>query len=87
MSRATRRASSNTSAMKRKLNTPNHSERSRQSGKMPEDYKKANVIPIFKKSKKRDAGNYRPVSFSSFLERGWHSSAWRPSLSMWNRNR
>lgn len=54
---------------------------------MPEDYKKANVIPIFKKSKKRDAGNYRPVSFSSFLERGWHSSAWRPSLSMWNRNR
>lgn len=70
MSRATRRAFSNTSATKRKLNTPNHSERSWQSGKVPEDYKKVNVIPIFKKSIKRDAGNYRPISFTSIPGKG-----------------
>lgn len=34
-------------------------------GQVPEGWRKANVTSVFKKSKKRDAGNYRPVSFPS----------------------
>ncbi|CAM5090430.1 unnamed protein product [Eretmochelys imbricata] len=40
-------------------------ENSRQSGEVPDDWKKANVVPIFKKGKKEDSGNYRPVSLTS----------------------
>ena len=32
---------------------------------MPEDWRKANVTPVFKKGKKDDPGNYRPVSLTS----------------------
>ena len=32
---------------------------------MPEDWKKANVTPVFKKGKKEDPGNYRSVSLTS----------------------
>ena len=32
---------------------------------VPEDWRKADVTPIFKKSKKEDPGNYRPVSLTS----------------------
>ena len=35
------------------------------SGEVPEDWKRANVVPIFKKGKKEDPGNYRPVSLTS----------------------
>ncbi|CAM4551145.1 unnamed protein product [Caretta caretta] len=35
------------------------------SGEVPDDWKKANVVPIFKKGKKEDPGNYRPVSLTS----------------------
>ena len=34
-------------------------------GKIPEDWKLAKVIPIFKKGKKSDPINYRPVSLTS----------------------
>ncbi|PKU33402.1 rna-directed dna polymerase from mobile element jockey-like [Limosa lapponica baueri] len=40
-------------------------EKSWQSGKVPEDWRKASVIPVFKKAKKKDPGNYRLVSLTS----------------------
>jgi hypothetical protein len=40
-------------------------QRSIQEGEVPDDWKSANVTPIFKKGSKADAGNYRPVSLTS----------------------
>jgi len=40
-------------------------ERSWWTGEVPEDWRKANVTPVFKKGKKEDPGNYRPVSLTS----------------------
>ncbi|GAB0205476.1 mitochondrial enolase superfamily member 1 [Grus japonensis] len=40
-------------------------ERSWRTGEVPEDWRKANVTPVFKKGKKDDPGNYRPVSLTS----------------------
>ncbi|KGL84948.1 RNA-directed DNA polymerase from mobile element jockey, partial [Tinamus guttatus] len=40
-------------------------ERSKRTGEVPEDWKKASVMPVFKKGKKEDPGNYRPVSLTS----------------------
>ena len=36
-------------------------------GEVPEDWRKANVTPLFKKGKKEDPGNYRPVSLYSSI--------------------
>jgi len=40
-------------------------ERSWRTREVPEDWRKANVTPVFKKGKKEDPGNYRPVSLTS----------------------
>ncbi|GAB0183771.1 mitochondrial enolase superfamily member 1 [Grus japonensis] len=40
-------------------------QRSWESGEVPVDWKLANFAPIFKKGKKEDPGNYRPVSLTS----------------------
>ncbi|GAB0187639.1 mitochondrial enolase superfamily member 1 [Grus japonensis] len=40
-------------------------ERSWRTGEVSEDWRKANATPAFKKSRKEDPGNYRPVSLTS----------------------
>ena len=40
-------------------------ERSWRTGEVPEDWRKTNVTPIFKKGKKEDPGNYSPVGLTS----------------------
>merc|ERR1712074_60201 len=47
-------------------------------GNVPEDWKKANIMPLFKKGDKTNPENYRPVSLTSIscklLEHIIHSS-------------
>jgi len=40
-------------------------ERSWRTGEVPEDWRKACVIPVYKKGRKEDPGNYRPVNLTS----------------------
>jgi len=40
-------------------------DRSWRTGEVPEDRRKANITPIFKKVKMEDPGNYTPVSLTS----------------------
>ncbi|CAM5121725.1 unnamed protein product [Eretmochelys imbricata] len=41
------------------------SENSWRLGEVPDNWKKANIVPIFKKGQNEDPGNYRPVSLTS----------------------
>ena len=43
-----------------------------QDSSVPEDWKIANVTPIFKKGSKLSAENYRPVRFTSQLGKLWN---------------
>ena len=40
-------------------------EKSWRTGDVPEDWRKANVTPIYKKGSREDPGNYRPISLTS----------------------
>ena len=42
-------------------------QRSMETGEVPQDWRDANVSPIFKKGSKGDPGNYRPVSLTSIV--------------------
>ncbi|PKU41873.1 rna-directed dna polymerase from mobile element jockey-like [Limosa lapponica baueri] len=40
-------------------------EKSWKTGEVPEDWRKTNITPVYKKGKKEDPGNYRPISLTS----------------------
>jgi len=40
-------------------------------GVVPQEWKRANITPLFKKGARSDAGNYRPVSLTSYLGKLW----------------
>ena len=42
-------------------------QRSIDEGRIPEDWRNANVVPIFKKGSRFEPGNYRPVSLTSVV--------------------
>ncbi|KAJ8050106.1 hypothetical protein HOLleu_03179 [Holothuria leucospilota] len=41
---------------------------------VPEDWRNANVTPIFKKGQRSLASNYRPVSLTSLCSKSWNPS-------------
>jgi hypothetical protein len=61
-------------------------------GTVPEDWRVANVTPIFRKRAKANAGNYRPVSLTSvcsklmetLMYQGTNDGALRKKLADWS---
>ena len=45
--------------------------RSLESGQVPEDWRVANVTPLFMKGSRDELGNYRPVSLTQLWGRCW----------------
>ena len=45
-----------------------------ESGQLPNDWRNAHVVPVFKKGEKHDPCNYRPVSLSAVLCKSWNIS-------------
>ena len=50
------------------------------SGQVPEDWKRVNVVPIFKKGRREEPGNYRPVSLTSLLGKAFENNYQGPHL-------
>jgi len=46
-------------------------QKSMDEGKLPDDFKKTNITPLFKKGDKLLASNYRPITWPAFQERYW----------------
>jgi Reverse transcriptase (RNA-dependent DNA polymerase)/Endonuclease-reverse transcriptase len=61
--------------------------KSMNSCKVPSDWKTANVVPIFKKGSKSDAGNYRPISLTCICCRMMESIIKEDIVNHLDRNR
>lgn len=62
-------------------------ERSWRTGELPENWKKAHVIPVFNKGKKEDPGNYRLASLTSIPGKAMEQLILEVISSMWKRRR
>lgn len=51
--------------------------------KVTGDWKKKNIMPVFKKGRKKDPEYYWPVRFTSLLIRTWKRSSWKGCV--WDR--
>jgi len=55
-------------------------QRSWQSGEVPGDWRKGNFVPIFKKGRKENPGNYQLVSLTSVPGKFMEQSLWEAML-------
>jgi hypothetical protein len=45
-------------------------------GEVPQDWRDANIVSLFKKNERHLASNYRPVSLTSITLRYWSNHFW-----------